>query len=176
MTPIAKVPSRKSKKVHSQARRIAVNIAKLPELVQGIRSETAQRSPVNQGQRLSLSRRFARVFCAPVSPAVFHGAMASIMIPIPSNTLAISLCTRPVSDFKNSCNCSSSAISFSSSNVEFDVNRAMEDRIRSASIPTFECGVCAGLVLSSSKSLNFDSTADVADGDFNLLTPRGVPA
>jgi hypothetical protein len=54
-----------------------VNIAKLPELVQGIRSETAQRSPVNQGQRLSLSRAFARVFCTPVSRAVFHGAMTS---------------------------------------------------------------------------------------------------
>ena len=42
MTPIAKVPSREPKKVHSQARRIAVNIAKLRELVQGTRSETAQ--------------------------------------------------------------------------------------------------------------------------------------
>ena len=59
--------------------------AKLPELAR--RSENYIFP--NQGQRLILSRPFARVFCALATPAVFHGAMVSIMIPIPANTLSI---------------------------------------------------------------------------------------
>jgi hypothetical protein len=45
------------------------------------RAPSAHSASRNQGQRLSLSRPFARVFCALADPAVFHGAMANITLP-----------------------------------------------------------------------------------------------
>ena len=68
-----------------------------------------------------------------VTSMAFQGAMVSIMILIPANALSISLCTRSTSDFRNICICWTSDMSPSSPSIEVDVNRAMEDLIRSAS-------------------------------------------
>ena len=63
----------------------------------------------------------------------FQGPMVSTMILIPANALSISLCTRPTSDLRNACSCWSSDESPSSPLIEFEVKRATEDIIRSAS-------------------------------------------
>jgi hypothetical protein len=60
--------------------------------------------------------------------------MVSMMMFTPANTLSISLCTRPTSDFRNSCIRWSSDASPSSSLTELDANRATEDLIRSEPI------------------------------------------
>src|SRR5450759_1269098 len=63
---------------------------------------------------------------------LFHGAMVSTMILIPANALSISRCTLSTSDVRNSCSFWSSDVNPSSSPIEFEVNRATEDLIRSA--------------------------------------------
>src|SRR4029079_265185 len=65
------------------------------------------------------------------SLVLFQGAMVSMMMLIPANTLSISPCTRPTSDFRNSCIRWSSDASPSSSLTELNANRATEDLIRS---------------------------------------------
>jgi hypothetical protein len=111
----------------------------------------------------------------------FHGAIASIIIWIPANTFSISRCTRPVSDFKNSSSFWSSEVSPSSSPIEFEVSRAMEDRIRSASISIF----CFGLwsiwarefgISCSTKLLFPEAKSDCAEGGFSAILASAVGA
>src|SRR6516165_12838179 len=75
-----------------------------------------------------------------VTSMAFQGAMVSTMILIPANALSISCCTRSTSDFRNVCSCWTSDMSPSSPSIEVDVNRAMEDLIRSASDSTWAGG------------------------------------
>ena len=62
---------------------------------------------------------------------LFQGAIVSIMILIPDNALSISPCTRETSEFRNVCNSWSSDVSPCSPSIETELNRAMEDLIRS---------------------------------------------
>jgi len=64
---------------------------------------------------------------------LFQGAMASIIILIPDIALSISPCTRSTSDVRIFCSSWSSDVSPSSPSIELEVNRAMEDLIRSTS-------------------------------------------
>src|SRR6516165_7503036 len=75
-----------------------------------------------------------------VTSMAFQGAMVSTMILIPANALSISCCTRSTSDFRNVCSCWTSDMSPSSPSIEVDVNRAIEDLIRSASNSTWVGG------------------------------------
>ena len=57
----------------------------------------------------------------------------SIMILIPANALSISPCTRSTSELRELCIACSSDDRLSSPSMEFEVNRATENLIRSAS-------------------------------------------
>jgi hypothetical protein len=114
------------------------------------------------------------------SAMLFHGAMVSTMILIPPNTLSISLCTRPVSDFRNSCNCWSSDVSPSRSLIELEVNRATEDRIRSASFTIWgasfgtSCSTSLPISASISASTESDFSASAEGvGTFIAFPTRG---
>src|SRR5262249_16164446 len=74
---------------------------------------------------------------------LFQGAMVSIMILMPDSALSISPCTRETSEFRNVCSSWSSDVSSCSPSIETDVDRAMEDRIRSALFPIR--GACFGI-------------------------------
>jgi hypothetical protein len=54
------------------------------------------------------ARTARRLFGGDEFPALFHGAIVSIIILIPASTLSISDSTRPTSDFRKSSNCWSS--------------------------------------------------------------------
>jgi hypothetical protein len=60
-----------------------------------------------------------------------QGAMVSIIILIPDTALSISPCTREISEFRNVCRFWSSDVSPCSPSIEAELNRAMEDSIRS---------------------------------------------
>ena len=62
---------------------------------------------------------------------LFQGAMVSIIILIPDNALSISPCTRETSEFRNVCRSWSSDVSPCSPSIETELDRAMEDLIRS---------------------------------------------
>jgi hypothetical protein len=106
-----------------------------------------------------------------VTSMAFQGAMVSIMILIPANALSISLCTRSTSDFRNICICWTSDMSPSSPSIEVDVNRAMEDLIRSASDSTWVGGFgifCSTnlLISASTDESNFSARAEDDVGAF----------
>ena len=67
--------------------------------------------------------------------AFLHGEIVSIIILRPASALSISRCTRSVSDLRNSCSPWSSNVSPSSSLIDFEVNSATDDIIRSLSLP-----------------------------------------
>ena len=62
---------------------------------------------------------------------LFQGAMVSIIILIPDKAPSISPCTREISEFRNVCRFWSSDVSPCSPSIEAELNRAMEDSIRS---------------------------------------------
>jgi hypothetical protein len=62
---------------------------------------------------------------------LFQGAMVSIIILIPDNALSISPCTRETSEFRNVRRFWSSDVSPCSPSIETELDRAMEDLIRS---------------------------------------------
>jgi len=66
---------------------------------------------------------------------LFQGAMVSIIILMPDNALSISLCTRETSESRNVCSSWSSDVNSCSPSIETEVDRAMEDLIRSALFP-----------------------------------------
>jgi hypothetical protein len=110
----------------------------------------------------------------------FHGAIASIIIWIPASTFSISRCTRPVSDFKNSSSFWSSQVSPSSSPIEFEVSRAMEDRILSASISIFCFGLWSRVrefgISCSTKLLFSKAKFDCAEGGLSAILASAVGA
>ena len=77
--------------------------------------------------------RSTRVLVGDGTGVLFQGAIVSIMILIPANALSISPCTRSTSDLRNFCNVCNSDDRPSSPSIEFEVNRATEDLIRSGS-------------------------------------------
>jgi hypothetical protein len=98
------------------------------------------------------------------SSVLCHGAMVSIIMLIPANTLSISLSTRPTSDLRNSCKCWSSDVNPLRLSIELDVNRATEDLICSALFSIF--GMYFGTSCSSSLLISA-SISDSTGGDFS---------
>jgi hypothetical protein len=89
----------------------------------------------SRGLKRAPGNDVARVGGAGEIAGLFQGAMVSMMILIPDNALSISPCTRETSAFRNVCSSWSSDVSSCSPSIETDVDRAMEDLIRSALFP-----------------------------------------
>jgi hypothetical protein len=104
---------------------------------------------------------------------LFHGAMVSMMMLIPPNTLSISLCTRRTSDFRKSCIRWSSDAKPSSSWTELDANRATEDLIRSepASVLVATFGFCRSTKSLAVASTGIDFSTAVADVGAFIASP-----
>jgi hypothetical protein len=107
--------------------------ARLAKDQQMIDAATDQAARVNQGRELLAGLARSGRAAVLVSDMDSQGAMVLVMILTRANALSISRCTRSTSDFRNVCSCWTSDMSPSSPATEVDVNRTMEDLIRSAS-------------------------------------------